>query len=211
MHAMRLLALSLALLATTAARAQQPAHSPPPPPSSSGDMSFDLFGDKEKKSPLDVAREQDRVAKLEQKVKLRRSLLKWHQVLGFATLGALAVTDVIGTFAYVDKYGSGNDTGSFLTAHLGLGVGTSALFATTGILALAAPNPYPKPLKLDAALVHKVAMALATACFVAQLVLGPITGTREGKLDQRDFAVAHLVIGYGAFAFMTAGVLAYVF
>jgi hypothetical protein len=38
-----------------------------------------------------------------------------------------------------------------------------------------------------------------------------VTASREGKLDQRDLALAHLVVGYGAFAFMGAGVLAYVF
>jgi hypothetical protein len=214
MRAMRIAPLVVVLCFASAARAQSPAPSPRPAPSSpspSNDMNFDLFGDKEKKSPLDEAREKDRIAKLEQKVKMRRALLKWHQALGFVTLGVLAATDVIGTLNYADKYGGGDDTGKYYNAHLGLAISASAVFATTGILALSAPNPYPKPIKLDAALVHKVSMALAAACFAAQIIMGPVTAAREGKLDQRDLALAHLVVGYGAFAFMGAGTLAYVF
>ena len=139
-------------------------------------------------------------------------MLQWHQALGFITLAALAVTDVIGTLSYYDKYtASGADTGRFTTWHEGLAIGTSVSFGVTGILALAAPNPYPKPLKLDAALLHKMSMLMATVCFAAQIVMGPIMAVSDGKLYQKDMALAHVVIGYGAFAFMGVGTLAYVF
>ncbi len=184
----------------------------PAKPPTPNDMSFDLFGGEKKKSPLDEAREQQRLAKLERKVHLRRSLLQWHQALGFVTLVALAATDVIGTLSYYDKYtAAGTDTGAFTTYHEGLGIGTASLFGITGILALAAPNPYPKPLRLDAALVHKLSMLMATACFAAQIIMGPIMAVSDGKLYQKDMALAHLVLGYGAFAFMGAGTLAFVF
>lgn len=214
---MRLVALlGLTLMAATA-RAQTPAPATTPAPaapaaSTGNDLNFDLFGNEQKKSPLDEAREKARLAELERKVHLRRQLLVWHQALGFVTLAALAATDIVGQLNYDDKYTrSGTDTGRFATAHEGLGIGTTIAFGATGILALAAPNPYPKPLRFDAALVHKVAMAVATACFVTQVILGPITAVSDGKLYQRDLATAHLVTGYGAFAFMAAGVLAYVF
>jgi cytochrome b561 len=185
---------------------------PAPQTKSSEEMNFDLFGNEQKKSPLDEAREKERVAKLEKRVGLRRQLLQWHQALGFVTLGLLAITDIIGTLNYYDKYASnGVDTGKYSTWHEGLGIGTASLFGVTGILALAAPNPYPKPLKLDAALIHKVTMALATACFVAQVIMGPIMAVSDGKLYQRDLALAHVVIGWGAFGFMGAGTLAFVF
>jgi len=148
---------------------------------------------------------------LTRKVQSRRRILQAHQALGFVTLAGLAATLVIGQLNYQDKYGGGGDTGRFYPAHLGLAASTTALFATTGILALAAPNPYPKPVRFDAALVHKLSMALATAGMVAQSVLGPITASREGKLDQRDWALAHLVTGYATFGFMATGVLAFVF
>jgi hypothetical protein len=210
MPAMRAL-LVLCLLGTVA-HAQQPATPTPPAKPAGNDMSFDLFGDTKKKSPLDEAREQERLAKLEKKVHLRRQLLKWHVALGFVTLAALAATDVIGTLSYYDKYSAGgSDNGAYTTYHEGLGIGTAGLFGVTGILALAAPNPYPKPVKLDAALVHKLSMLMATICFATQIVMGPIMAVSDGKLYQRDLALAHLVIGYGAFAFMGTGVLAYVF
>jgi hypothetical protein len=177
---------------------------------SGGELNFDLFNEP-KQSPVEKAREQERLAKLERAAKMRRTLLQAHQAIGFITLGALAATLVIGQLNYQDKYGGGDDRGTYYNAHLGLAIATSATFATTGILALAAPNPYPKPIKFDAALVHKASMAAATAGMVAQLILGPITMYHEGRLDQRDLALAHLVTGYATFGFMTAGVLAYVF
>jgi hypothetical protein len=194
------------------ARAQQPsAPAKPPTAAPSGELNFDLFAEEKKKAAPDEAREKERLDRLEKQVKLRRTLLKWHQGIGFVTLATLAATVIIGTLNYVDKYGGGDDTGAYYNAHLGLAVSASALFATGGTLALAAPNPYPKPIKFDAALVHKLSMAMAAACFVTQIILGPITMTREGYLDQRNLALSHLVIGWGAFAFMTAGTLAYVF
>jgi len=210
MRSMRALAIAIALVACLPiAHAQQPPPSSPPPPSSSGDFNFELG---EKKPPEDQAKEQARIAKLERKVHLRRSLLQWQQALVFATLGALAATNIIGTLSYYDKYtANGTDNGAYTTAHEGLGIGTTALFGVTGILAIAAPNPYPKPIKLDAALLHKMSMLAAALCFTAQIVMGPIMAVSDGKLYQKDMALAHLVIGYGAFAFMGVGTLAYVF
>jgi cytochrome b561 len=189
-----------------------PRAEPAKPPPSGGDMNFDLFTNDKAKQPGEEAAQKERIAKLERKVHLRRALLKWHVALGFVTLAALAATDIIGTLNYYDKYdANGTDTGQFSTYHEGLGIGTASLFAVTGVLALAAPNPYPKPLKLDAALLHKLSMLMATACFAAQIIMGPIMAVSDGKLFQKDMAIAHLVIGYGAFAFMGVGTLAFVF
>lgn len=209
------MALVLALLVPQLALgAPAPAASPSPSPSpssspSSNDLNFNLFNE-QPKNPAVSAEEAKKAAELDRKVKLRRSLLTWHQGFGFATLGLLAASLVVGTLSYVDKYGGGDDTGKYLLPHYTLAGVTSAAFATTGILALAAPNPYPKPIKFDAALVHKLSMALATACFVTQLILGPITSAADGKLYQRDLALTHLVVGYAAFGFMFTGTLAFV-
>jgi hypothetical protein len=182
-----------------------------PAPSAAGDdFNFELLSQRGQLPAPSLIASQDE--KLTQKVQSRRRILQAHQALGFVTLVGLAATLVIGQLNYQDKYGSnGADTGRFYNAHLGLAGSTTAVFATTGILALAAPNPYRKPVKLDAALVHKLSMALATAGMVAEGVLGPITASREGKLDQRDWALAHLVTGYATFGFMATGVLAFVF
>ena len=196
-----------ALSSATAASADPTAPRESPAPSSASGLDFNLLGDTPPKAPAAAAR--DRA--FEAKVHRRRQMLQWHQGLGLATLVALAATCVIGQLNYQDKYGRGPDDSRYYSAHLGLGVGTTALFATTGMLALLAPNPYPKPVRFDTALVHKLSMALATAGMVAQVVLGPIVAAREGKLDQKDWALAHLVTGYSTFGFMATGVVAYVF
>jgi len=181
-------------------------------PAKPSELDFNLFGDEKKKSPLDEAREQEKLRRLQRDVEIRRKLLVAHQVLGFVTLGTLIATDIVGQLNYNDKYASsGTDTGKFYSAHEGLGISVATLFGATGICALAAPNPYPKPIKFDAALVHKVSMAVAAAGMVLQIVLGPITATRDGKLDQRDFALTHVITGWTTLGFMGAGTLAYVF
>jgi hypothetical protein len=178
---------------------------------SGGAFDFDLGGE-HKKSPEEEAKEKAKLTKLEHDVSVRRKLLLSHQALGFATLAVFAAQLVIGQLHYQDKFGrEGTDTDVYKNPHLALGITTATLFGATGIVALAAPNPYPKPIKFDAALVHKLCMAVAAAGMVTQIILGPISKTRDGYLDQRDYAVAHLVTGYTTFAFMSAGVLSYVF
>jgi len=183
-----------------------------PDSSQGGAFDFNFGGEEKKKSPEEEARAQAKQAKLERDVKVRRALLLSHQALGFATLAVFAAQLVIGQLNYQDKYGrDGTTTDDYKLTHLSLGVTTATLFGATGIVALAAPNPYPKPIKFDAALVHKLCMAVAAAGMALQIILGPITATHDGKLDQRTFAVTHLAIGYTTFAFMSAGVLSYVF
>jgi hypothetical protein len=182
---------------------------PPAPSAAGGDFNFEL-GPRGQLPASSLTASQE--VALTERVQSRRRILQAHQAIGFVTLVGLAATLVIGQLNYLDKYGNnGADTGRFYNAHLGLAGATTALFATTGILALAAPNPYRKPVRFDAALVHKLSMALATAGMVAEAVLGPITASREGKLDQRDWALAHLVTGYATFGFMATGVMAFVF
>jgi hypothetical protein len=149
--------------------------------------------------------------KLESRVKLRRGLLTAHQALGFITLGLLVVTNILGTLEYVDKYGGGTDTGQLLPYHATFASITTVTFTATGLTALFAPNPYPKPIKLDAALLHKVSMGFAAACFITQIILGPIMNSKDGSLAQKDMALGHLVVGWASSAFMTVGTLAYVF
>ncbi len=186
-------------------------------PAAKGDsLDFDLFGDKSQApqngaalpSGAQVARDPLLIAK---QVKRRRLILQLHQGFGFATLVTFAATMVLGQLNYIDKFGGGDYTNRYNTPHLGLAITTTALFATDGILALAAPNPYPKKIKADVALLHKVMMGLATAGMVAEIALGFVSASKGGELVQRDLALGHLVNGYVTFAAMTAGYLAYVF
>jgi hypothetical protein len=120
-------------------------------------------------------------------------------------------TNILGTLNYVDKYGGGTDTGELRNWHAGFAGTTTITFTAAALTALFAPNPYPKPIKADAALLHKVSMAFAAACFITQIILGPIMATKDGSLAQKDMALGHLVVGWASSAFMTVGTLAYVF
>jgi hypothetical protein len=171
------------------------------------EFSFELTPAPAKPNLLDEAKQR----KLESRVKIRRAMLTTHQALGFITLGLLAVTNILGTFLYVDKYGGGTDTATLYPWHEGFAIATTLTFTGAALSALFAPNPYPKPIKLDAALLHKVSMGFAAACFIAQIVMGPVIAHYEGSLIQRDLALAHLVIGWASAGFMTVGTLAYVF
>ena len=175
-------------------------------------MDFDMFDDKPKLSAAQQQEQLERSVKIGKKAHTRRSMLLAHQAIGFITLAGLAATTVIGHLNYYDKYQSGDFTGRYQDAHLYLSSTTSVLFATTGMLALLAPNPYKKPVKFDTALVHNVSMALATAGMLAQIIIGPITASnRVGKLDQPTWALAHVVTGYATLGFMAVGTVAYLF
>jgi hypothetical protein len=196
------------------ARAEPAAPVPAPAdggaPPTANDFNFELTKPGEAKPAVVVSPEEKlRLERLERRVHLRRRMLVWHQAFGFITLATLLAANVVGTIAFEDKYGTGTDTERFKNVHLGLGIGASATFATSAALALFAPNPYPKPVKLDLALLHKVSMAVAAACFVAQLIIGPIMSDADGKLYQRSLAVSHLTIGWAAFGFMSVGTIAY--
>jgi hypothetical protein len=204
-------AASAAAEADAQVKAPVPAAESVAPPAKPADLSFDLF---EEKSPPAVLPSRDQMKQLqalEHKVALRRRMLSAHQALGFTTLATLAATVIIGQLNYQDKYVNGGYTGRYEAAHLGLSAASTSLFFTTGALALFAPNPYPKPVRLDTALVHKIAMSLATGAMLTQVILGPLTVASAGKLDQPKLALGHLVTGWASFGLMAVGTLAYVF
>ena len=176
-----------------------------------GDLNFDLLDEGKKTDTGPSLEEVQRRERIERLVKIRRPLLIAHQAVGFVTLAALAATVVIGHLNYYDKYQSGDFSGRYEKAHIGLGISTSITFGATGLLAVFAPNPYPKPIRFDTALVHKLSMILATAGMVTQIILGPITANRVGRQDQGTLALAHVVTGYATWAFMATGTVAYFF
>ena len=58
---------------------------------------------------------------------------------------------------------------------------------------------------LDTATIHKIAMTVAAAGMAAQIVLGIITASKEGQSVQRDFALAHQIVGYTTLAASLTG------
>jgi hypothetical protein len=187
------------------ALAEQPSARPAPAqaqPAPTDD--FDLLP--KEKAP-DAAAQQELIGKLE----LRRKMLQLHQLGGFVTLGAMGATVVLGQLNYSDKYGGGGDTERFIVVHRWLGIGTATVFAATAALAVFAPSPLEKPVRLDTATVHKVALAVASAGILAQIILGPVIASKQGQLSQRDFALAHQIVGYSTFIATAVGSVALTF
>jgi hypothetical protein len=192
-----------ALLALSpAARAQQPPQepsTPQPPPATPapdaatrGDQDFELLAPE--KPPDEATKDRDR--QLMRDLGRRRTMLQLHQLGGYATMATLTAAVVLGQVNYLDKYGGGGDTGRWITPHAIAAFTAAGVFTATGLLAILAPSPFEKKLRADTVTLHRIAMAVATAGFVAQVVLGPVTASKEGQLSQRDFALAHQIIGY---------------
>jgi hypothetical protein len=138
-------------------------------------------------------------------------MLALHQGFGIAAWAALAATTLVGQLDFDDRFRGGGDTGRYHAWHRGLAAGAGALFLATGLLGILAPEPYPKPLRLDTATVHKAAMGLAAAGMAAQLILGLAARGRAGTLSERRLAEAHQVVGYATFGAMTGGVVVLLF
>jgi hypothetical protein len=209
------LALALGALAAQAPGAGQPAaqarltlrlleqEGPAPalPARPAKDDDFDLLPPEKPPDAAAEARQRD----LSRSLALRRTLLRLHQFGGFVTLGAMTATTIVGQLNYDDKYGGGGDTGKYRSAHQVLAYGTAGIFAATGLLALFAPSPFEKQLRLDTATLHKASMLVATFGLVAQVVLGIVTSGSEGKISQRDLARAHQIVGYTTLAATATG------
>ena len=188
------LVLVVSLLSGSAAVAQE---APPAKPADD----FDLLPPEKPPDAAALARQDALSGSLSR----RRKLLELHQIGGLTTLVAMAGTVILGQLNYADKYGGGGDTGRFRTAHQIFAYSTAGVFAATGLFALLAPSPFEKPLRLDTATLHKTAMIVATAGMVTQIVLGIASSRAEGRLAQRDWALAHQIVGYTTFAATAAG------
>jgi cytochrome b561 len=208
-----LLALSLGLAAIAPATARGEAAPTAEPPPEAAPKAPDLsvkppnldFLLLDEKAPLPA-----RDPRFEEQVQRRRTLLSVHQAVGLATWGLMASTVVVGQLNYNDLYGGGGYTQRYREPHVALVGATTASFAFSGILALAAPRPYPRPLRFDTATVHKFSMGLTTLGFVGQIALGYLTHN-PGNLDQRQLARAHQALGYATFGTMTIGAVTLLF
>ncbi len=168
---------------------------------------FDLLPKEAIPDAAAVARQKE----VERKLDERRKLLRLHQLGGVTMLATLGTTVVLGELDYLDKYGGRGDTGKWHQWHRWTAFSAATLFAGTAALALLAPVPVEKPVRLDTATLHKIFMSVAAAGMVAQIVLGVWTANKEGQVSQRDFALAHQVIGFATFAAAGAGFTVWVF
>ncbi|WAM26403.1 hypothetical protein [Myxococcus sp. NMCA1] len=170
-------------------------------PAEGGDsLDFDLL------EPAEAAAAAKVDPDLEKRIGRRRTMLKLHQGLGFAMAAGLVGTTVVGQLQFNDSFRGGGDDRNLLGLHRGLAIGTSALFATVGLLGVLAPEPFEKEFQWDTITVHKMFMALATVGMVAQIVLGIMATDRFGRLSETDMATAHQISGYVTLGAVSAGV-----
>ena len=148
-----------------------------------------------------VARQQE----LDRELRTRRKMLQLHQLGGMLTLASLGATVIFGQLNYIDKYGGGGDTGRWYDWHRFSAFTAAALFAGTGALALFAPSPLEKRKRLDTVMLHRIAMGVATVGMVTQIVLGFVTASKGGSISQRDFALAHQIVGFATFGATAVG------
>ena len=167
-----------------------------PPESGEGDI--DLL-------PNVVAPDAAQQRALESQLRTRRQMLQLHQLSGMLTFAALGATVIFGQLNYNDIYGGGGATHQWYDWHKWSAFTATALFATTGALAIFAPSPLEKPMRLDTAMLHRISMGVATAGMVTQIVLGFVTASKNGSISQRDFALAHQIVGYTTFAAYAVG------
>jgi hypothetical protein len=198
----------LSLRAEALAAQERPAAQPAPQPQTKPpDDDFNLLTPEKKPDAAALARQ----ARIQSEISRRRTLLRLHQIGGYATLATVTATVVLGQLNYADKYGGGGDVGTYRTPHRLVAYTAAGVFAATGILAVIAPSPFDRPLRLDTITLHKASMIVATAGMATQIVLGIMTAGKEGTVAQRDFALAHQIVGYTTLAATAAGFLVLTF
>jgi hypothetical protein len=179
-----------------------------------GKLDFDFFGADAAgspglKEPL-VTPDPD----FEARVHKRRWMLKTHQALGLATWALLAATVTIGQLDYNQLYGGGGGSRKWQSAHTILVISTSTAFLATGTLAILAPKPYPKPLRFDTALVHRIAAAGATSGMLTEIGLGVFTHLRAqagNPHELQTLARTHQIIGYSTLGLLTVAATVWIF
>ncbi len=144
-------------------------------------------------------------------LRLRRTMLSWHQGAGLALLALQLATTVVGQLNYSDRFAGGPSTGRYELSHKVLAYSTLGLFAIDGSLALLAPSPVRRDEGFDRVTLHKIAMFTAAVGMLAQGILGVVTREREGYLNQSQLATIHLAVGYATLAAVGVGVGALTF
>ncbi len=211
----RALFLLLSVAGAAGAQSQSPASTPKAaPPAATGADEIDLLPPEKPPDAAELARQKE----INDKIRRRRTMLELHQLAGFATLASLTVAVTLGQLDYLDKYAGGGDSGRWITPHAVASYTAAGIFTGTALLAVLAPNPTEKPFRLDTATLHKAAMTIAALGYASQIVLGILAARSEGaqaspaaRLRQRDFALAHQIIGYTTFAAAAGGFLVLTF
>ncbi len=173
---------------------EKPAEHPKAAPDGRDSLDFDLLGTPAKSQQVD-----------EHALRLRRTMLGWHQGVGLGMFVLQLATTLVGQLNYDDKFGGAN-TAKYVQPHEVLAFSTLAAFAAAGTLAILAPAPLKRDEGFDRVTLHKLSMFTAALGMAAQAGLGIWTQSREGYLNQQSIGRAHLILGYVTLAAVATGI-----
>ncbi len=179
-------------------------------PGKSESDDFELFSQEEVAPP---AVEVDEA--FTRRVDLRRRMLSTHQLMGLTTLTLMLATTVVGVLNYQDVYAPDRaGTGHYLRPHRILAYTTTLSFATTGSLAVFAPESYKKHKGFDTATVHKMAVSGATLGMLTQVALGFVAArTQEAgnPADMSRIARVHRLSGFVTTSLLATAATVWIF
>ena len=168
-------------------------------------LDFDFFGDKAGGKGAGKTIDLD-VAERERQSQTRRWMLKTHQTLGMTTWALMAATVTVGQLNYNQIYRHGGGSMKWQKPHQILVLATSLAFAATASFAIFAPTPYKKPLHFDTGLVHRIAVIGATLGMVTEGLLGWWSTHQANAGNPNNLGtmvLAHQIVGYTTFGFLT--------
>ena len=144
----------------------------------------------------------------EKEIKLRRTLLTWHEVAGSATLLAMIATCIVGQMAYNESNHISHGLGDLKSS---LGWTTELMYFSTASLALFTPPPLVRHDKWNSVSTHK----LLAAVHFTGMILTPILASQIGNEGRgqisRKVETVHMVSGYATTATFAAAMLVIVF
>ena len=130
-------------------------------------------------------------AKRQNELKIRRTMLVSHQILGFATLGGMIAQGFVGAKLY-------NGDRSLRDAHEALAVGVNFGYFTTAALSLfAPPKMFNERKGFSSIKLHK---ALAILHFTSMVATNILATQLEGNPGLRPYHRAAAFTAFGAFA-----------
>ena len=129
-------------------------------------------------------------AKRQEELKIRRTMLVAHQVMGFVTLGTMVAQGIVGQRLY-------NGDRSLKDTHESLAAGVNFCYFTTASLALfAPPKMFDERKGYSSIKLHKALAIVHMTAMIATNILG---GQLEGNPNLRSWHRAAAFTAFGAF------------
>lgn len=135
----------------------------------------------------------------EKELKLRRSMLIAHQVMGFVTLGGMVGQGILGSQLYK---ATGTRAGELSSIHKNLSLAVNVTYSTTAFMSLFTPPPLiNRDKKLSAIRIHKWLSLVHMSGMIATNILG-----NKSKTDAK-FRPYHRAAALTTFASFAAAVI----